>query len=94
MESNVAELTQTKEFLGFLFQAARTAISIREGGVEVHEITDGLAPGPFKDSLTAALDGAPQIGPELRSIEAGDWEGGADLLAFIATQAQTLAPSN
>lgn len=86
----MTELTQTKEVCGAVFEVLRTAQQIREGGVQAHEITDGLADGPIKDALNKAIEGADLVGPELRSVAAGDWRAGADLFAYLAEQAQTL----
>lgn len=86
----MTELVQTKEVFSFVFVAVREAQRIREGGVQAHEITDGLAPGPFKDALDAAIDRIDLVGPELRTVAAGDWRAGADLLGYLNEEIQKM----
>lgn len=89
----MAELIQTKEVFGFVFEAVRHAQQIREGGVQAHEITDGLAPGPFKDALDAAIDKIDQVGPELRTVASGDWRAGSDLLGYLNEEIRKMGDS-
>lgn len=82
----MAELTQTRDVAHFMGVAILEGRRIAKGGVEPSEITEGLADGPFKDALNAAIAGADQVDDELAPIQEGNLQVLGELVKIIVSE--------